>query len=173
MPRINRQISIGYYGSGAYIIVENVNSSGFSIVGRSADTDFENNNIVLRHSDIGDQGGVGIDSYTQNTLRNLVIFNNTVHERGIWDPEIAVGDRDFHCMAVGGKVSNLWILDNEMFHCEGDGLQIGDSRSSHHIYVGRNVAHHNKQSGLWTKTAYDVVFSQNVVYRHRPSSSAT
>ena len=38
--------------------------------------------------------------------------------------------------------------------------------TTHHIYVGRNTSHHNKQSGFWTKQAVDVIFSQNVAYAH-------
>src|SRR5262249_42954721 len=43
---------------------------------------------------------------------------------------------------------------------------------THDIYVGRNVAHHNKQSGFWTKQAVDVILSQNVCYAHRPGNSS-
>jgi hypothetical protein len=40
------------------------------------------------------------------------------------------------------------------------------------VYVGRNVAHHNKQAGFWSKQATDVIFSQNEAYEHRPSDSS-
>ena len=38
---------------------------------------------------------------------------------------------------------------------------------------GRNVAHHNKQTGFWTKQAEDVIFSENLSYSHRTSDSST
>jgi hypothetical protein len=69
-------------------------------------------------------------------------------------------------------------VDNELARCSGDGVQINSGAgpdnkgTSHHIFVGRNVTHHHKQSGLWTKTASDVIFSQNVAYGLAPSDSS-
>jgi hypothetical protein len=41
----------------------------------------------------------------------------------------------------------------------------------HHIYVGRNVAHDGRQASFWSKTARDVIFSQNEAYgNHRHGS---
>ncbi|MFN0063314.1 MAG: hypothetical protein ACKVPX_12480 [Myxococcaceae bacterium] len=34
------------------------------------------------------------------------------------------------------------------------------------------MAHGNKQTGFWTKTAVDVIFSQNLAYDHAPSDSS-
>ena len=42
----------------------------------------------------------------------------------------------------------------------------------HHVYLGRNVAHENKQTGFWTKQASDVIMSENVAYAHHPSDSS-
>jgi hypothetical protein len=42
-----------------------------------------------------------------------------------------------------------------------------------HIYVGRNLSWQNKQTGMWTKFATDVVFSQNTIHSHRPSDSSS
>ncbi|OHB78767.1 MAG: hypothetical protein A2Z25_19685 [Planctomycetes bacterium RBG_16_55_9] len=79
-------------------------------------------------------------------------------------------------MAVTTKVSYLWLVDNEMYHNSGDGLQVNagttNQATTHHIYIGRNISHHNKQTGLWTKQAVDVIFSENAVFGHRHSSSA-
>jgi hypothetical protein len=138
MARINRTINLGYYGNAEYIIVENMNASGFGVVGRSSGVQFENNHVVLRHSDIGNQGGVEFASYNENMISNIVVYNVSIHERGIWDPDLAEGDKDLHCIAVGSKVSYLWVLDSQMYHCEGDGIQInsGDyGNDTRFIYV--------------------------------------
>jgi hypothetical protein len=68
-------------------------------------------------------------------------------------------------------------VDNELYRNSGDGIQISAGSAAaqpttHHIYVGRNVAHDNKQTGFWTKQAVDVVFSENLCYAHRPSNSS-
>jgi hypothetical protein len=67
---------------------------------------------------------------------------------------------------------NAWMLDNEIYHNEGDGIQVGNG-AGHDFYAGRNVAHHNKQAGLHTKRNTNVIFSQNTVYGQRISSSST
>ena len=71
----------------------------------------------------------------------------------------------------------MWVVGNVMFHNSGDGLQINAKIASlsdtlHHVYVGRNLAYENKQTGLWTKQSTDVVFSQNVIHDHHPSDSS-
>ena len=40
------------------------------------------------------------------------------------------------------------------------------------MYVGRNTAYSNKQTGFWSKQAVDVIFSQNHCFAHRPSDSS-
>ena len=48
----------------------------------------------------------------------------------------------------------------------------GQQASTHHIYVGRNKAYRNKQTGFWVKQAVDVIFSENEAFAHRPSGSS-
>jgi hypothetical protein len=55
-----------------------------------------------------------------------------------------------------------------MYHNSGDGIQFGYGSN---FYVGRNVAHHNKQTGFTCKEGENVVISQNTAYWHRVSSS--
>ena len=79
--------------------------------------------------------------------------------------------------AVGAKVSYLWVIDNRLYRNSGDGIQINGGSiagqpTTHHIYVARNIAYNNKQTGMWSKQAVDVIFSQNRCYGHRPSNSS-
>jgi parallel beta helix pectate lyase-like protein len=78
---------------------------------------------------------------------------------------------------VGTRVSNLWVVDNQLYRNSGDGIQInagspGAINTTHHIYVGRNTAYGNKQTGFWVKHATDVIFSQNVCHSHRLGNSS-
>ena len=102
-----------------------------------------------------------------------MIYNNTIHDNGDVN---ATYDQDVHGIAVSDHVNNLWVVDNQLYRNSGDGIQInagpGQRASTHHIYVGRNVSHHNKQSGFWVKQATDVIVSQNESYGHRPSNSS-
>jgi hypothetical protein len=122
---------------------------------------------VLRASEVSGNlsgGGVAVSG-----ADNVVIYNNIIHDNGdVRD----TGDQDVHGIAVGGGTNKLWILDNDISRSSGDGVQInGTLANVHHIFIGRNVSHDNKQTGLWTKTASDVIFSENIVHGHRPSSS--
>lgn len=119
-------------------------------------------------------GGVGVLSWDTNTASNVVIYNNYIHDNGDVNANY---DQDRHGIAVSARVSNLWIVDNEICRNSGDGIQINagnrtDQPTTHHIYVGGNISYSNKQSGMWTKQAVDVIFSQNTIYNHRPSNSS-
>jgi hypothetical protein len=120
-------------------------------------------------------GGVGVYTWSSDTVRDFLLFRNVVRDNGDWH---ATFDQDFHGISVSALVSNLWVLENELTRNSGDGIQINAASAAlqpttHHIYVGRNVAHHNKQTGFWTKQAEDVIFSENLSYSHRPSDSST
>lgn len=134
--------------------------------------------VVLRHSEVSGNlggGGMGIESWNgRSTTSDIVVYDNKVHDNG---DVRASFDQDRHGIHVGVRASRVWIVDNEMWRNSGDGLQINagssaDEATTRFIYVGRNVSHHNKQAGFWTKQATDVIFSQNVAYAHRPSNSS-
>ena len=142
--------------------------------------------IALRHSELHGTptgGGLGIVNWEvgygevyngPGVIDNVVIYNNSIHDNGDVEADF---DQDVHGIGVTDHVNRLWIVDNELYRNSGDGLQmaapaVGTAHTLHHIYVGRNVSHHNKQSGFWVKQATDVIFSQNVSYGHRPSESS-
>jgi hypothetical protein len=123
-------------------------------------------------------GGMGLGSwgYTGSaTLNNIVVKDTYIHNIGnLNDP----GDRDAHCITVNGNVQNLWVVDSELFACEGDGIQIEAQHERgpshiHHIYVARNKSHGHKQSSAWVKHATDVVISQNEFYDQHQSMVAS
>jgi len=178
MPRLETGLEIGQYGDARYIIVEGLDAFSGGVLGRLEGETFTTSHIAVRKCNFtGDEnnGGFGLGSWTSNTIEHVVLFGNVMHDNGIWDPLVAVGDQDVLGLGIGAKVSYAWIVDNEMYHNSGDGMQINagadDQSTTHHIYVGRNVAHHNKQAGLWTKQAVDVIFSENEIFGHRMSSS--
>ena len=172
---------------GAYLVIENIE---FGPLPDQSDTGslvirLPSSHVVLRHSDVHgtlESGGVGVvnwevpygEVYTgTGVIDNVVIYDNTIHDNGNVN---APNDQDDHGIAVSDHVHHLWIVDNQLYRNSGDGLQInagsGQGATTHHIYVGRNVAHHNKQTGFWVKQATDVVLSQNESYGHRPGNSS-
>jgi len=139
--------------------------------------------IAVRDNDVSGtlagEGGLWIQNYTVANVSNIVFLRNVVHNCGDWQANF---DQDSHgtglyrdsaVVGTSATISNIWILDSEYRYNSGDGIQINGNGPTeigriHHVYVGRNVAHHNKQSGFWSKEASDVVFSQNEVYEHHP-----
>ena len=172
---------------GTYAVIENIefgpvpdqSSTGSLVIRLPA------SHIVLRHSELHgtlSDGGLGIVNwevpygvlYTgTGVIDNVVIYDNSIHDNGDVNANY---DQDVHGIAVSDHVNNLWVVDNQIARNSGDGIQInagtGQGATAHHLYIGRNVSHHNKQSGFWVKQATDVIFSQNESYGHRPSNSS-
>ncbi|MGD9367450.1 MAG: right-handed parallel beta-helix repeat-containing protein [Desulfobacteraceae bacterium] len=179
--------SIDVYGSpdgdSQYLIMENIEfgdqdgdlsggSTGrFGVTNRNSQV-LNSHHIVLRHCDVHGNlgmGGIGIGGRDGSVISDIVLYNNLIHDNGNVNADF---DQDVHGIAVGGA-RYVWVVDNEMYRNSGDGIQInGSTTSTHHIYVGRNISHHNKQNGLWSKDAADVIFSQNTSYEHHAGNSS-
>ena len=164
--------------SGSYYVLENLEFASSGVPSSKNQIIFHSPTsfATLRFCDVHgalDHGGIAVVSFNTQTVGGVVIYANTIHDNGNVN---ATSDQDVHGVSVGSRVSNLWIIDNEIYRNSGDGIQINagqaDQATTHHIYVGRNTSHHNKQSGMWTKQAVDVVFSQNVIHSHRPGNSS-
>lgn len=177
-PRFNKAFNIynDAGGGGAYVILDGISFFSLS-VGNNYD------HLAVRHSDFHgdtDSGGVSLHANTdQVTVHDIVFYNNVIHDNGIWDPNLAQGDRDIHGIGIGwySKVENVWIVDNDIYHNEGDAIQLNAGPSAppayvNHIYIGRNSLHHNKQTGVAVKGSIDVIISQNEIFGHRRSNSA-
>ena len=128
---------------------------------------------VVRHSDIAGDGQTTAGGIYVGASTDIVIWNNAVHDGGDVN---ATYDQDKHCIVISTG-SSIWVIDNELTRCSGDGIQLNaganNNAALHHVYVGRNNAHHNKQAGFWTKQAQDVIFSENVSHSHRSSDSSS
>jgi len=175
-PKVTAPVEL----SGSYLIVEHFDfdgpDSGVAVLTPS-------DHVAVRHSEVhGGQGGPSSGLYTGRwnpeddpaTAEHIVFWDDRVHDNGDVN---ATFDEDHHGIALGHHANHVWIVGNVMYRNSGDGLQINAKKASlsdtlHHIYVGRNVAYENKQTGLWSKQSTDAIFSQNVVYGHRPSNSS-
>jgi hypothetical protein len=178
-PEARPVIEGGVGLSGRWLVVEYLDIAGpESGVGIATPSD----HVVVRHSEVRDGEGGGSGLYTGRwnpeddpaVAEHIVFWNNYIHDNG---DVMADFDEDHHGIALGHHASHVWILDNEMARNSGDGLQVNAKKAYlaetlHHVWVGRNVTHENKQTGLWSKQATDVVFTQNVSWGHRPSNSS-
>jgi len=186
MPRVELKGRVGHPEKTCYLIMEGISWYSGEIICPDTSTVFDTHHVCVRNceytSGYGSSSGgeMVIASYSDNFTENVVFYNNEVHDSGIWEQDIATGDRDIGEVSVGVGARYVWILENELYHHESDGFIVcpsnqGISNDSdycpHHIYIGKNVAYDNKQTGLWCKTGRDIIFSQNISHGHRPSSS--
>ena len=166
MPRTERSLEVGYYGNAKYIIIEGMSFGNFRC-------DFYGT----------DFGASAIVAYENNDrdIQNIVIYNNLIHDHGDWDYE-GSEDHDKGGIFIQNRASNIWVLENTVYHCEGTGIGIGpqpqnfhvdDPEIPHHIYIGRNLIYENYQTGLWSKTSRDAIFSQNVAWGHRANAGSS
>jgi hypothetical protein len=116
---VDRYMLVGSYENATYIIVENIEAlvGGVGIVGRYPGTNFTTSYITLRNSESHPVGvsAVVAGTWNENQVHHVVLYNNIVHDTGVWDPLFAVGDRDYMGFSVG-HISYAWVLDNEMYH---------------------------------------------------------
>ena len=152
--------------TGSYVIVERGTGVGWII--RDTPAAGPTHHVVIRDTElIG--GGIGISAFLGGAMHNIVVLRTAIHDVGDMN---AKTDVDAHCVAVGVS-DHVWILDSTFTRCSGDGVQVNGGRngpSLHHVYIARNTATKNRQSGFWAKQSADVVMSSNVVSNMRPSN---
>ena len=152
--------------SGSYVIVEG--GSGVGWVIRDTRAAGATHHVVIRDTELAG-GGVGIGPYMGGEVHDIVVLRTSMHDVG--DMNVKT-DVDSHCVTVGVS-HHVWILDSTFTRCSGDGVQVNGGRNGprlHHVYIARNVATHNRQSGFWAKQSADVVMSSNVVSNMRPGT---
>jgi hypothetical protein len=185
VSRITLETHVGYPEKTSYFIIEGMYFHQVAIQAPPTATVFNTHHVVIRDCELqGNASGVypslSVASPSDNFLEDTVVYGNTVHDYGVWDPNVAQGDNDYGALAVSARARRTWILDNEVYHIESAGIicschgtSEGNPAITQYTYIGRNLSHHNKQDGLWTKTSLDTIFSQNVAYGHRQSSSSS
>ncbi len=177
MPRVEHQMNVGFYINARYLIVEGISFWSGGTIARRSDVasggeDFEVSYIAIRDCEFtGDitGGGFGIDKYPGNTNRisNIVLQNNSIHDNG--DPTVMNQDHQIHAVTINGG-NFTWVLENEMYRNEGNGVQINGGSmlnaqdNLYNAYVGRNIMHDNKQPGVGIKSVYNAIISQNEMY---------
>ena len=182
-PTFTGEIRLGGLQGITYTILENLNfNSGVnSCITVRAQSATPSNNFAIRNSNFsnrtqtGDTAALGTTPDLGATMHDVVIYNNTFSDLGDWENVV---DDDFHgynptlwSRDATTYQYNVWFLDNDCSYVSGDCIQINGGtwgieahENLHHIYVGNNTAHHNRQSGIYTKQAKDVVISSNVVH---------
>jgi len=177
-PATTLRLRVGQTYKTCYFILEGIEFRSGNLIGPE-DYVFNTHHVAVRNCDFHGtetSGGFGIQSWDADFVEYIVFYNNTVHDCGLWDT--SEGDPDIGATSAGERARYIWFVDNEFYHIDSSGFAIcpndqGISNDSndcpHHIYVGRNVSHHNRQAGMFSKTSRDTIFSQNVCYSNLES----
>ena len=167
---------------GQHLIVDNINftqsSGGCRIkVGNATGVSYISY-FTLRNSTIDGEGhgrnaaigGGGIsDAYPR--VEFICIYNNVIKELGQWNRQDKLG-KDKHGIQPGGLSSYWWIIDNEIFHCEGDSIQINSSQKNdavyanrpHYIWMAGNTMYENYENAIDNKNCYHAIASENLIW---------
>ncbi len=149
MPIISFEMRI----RGHYFIIENIDWDGGTL--NLHKNTLPHEFISIRHCEVHNHTtDVGIKLQAESN--NVVIYNNDIHDRGVWN----LRWNDFHPIASHGG-NHVWIVDNHLHHCGGDGTQVG---GMNYLYMGRNVIHHMSEQAIDNKGGKHVIFSQNTCY---------
>jgi len=159
--------SIGFIITGSNVFISDLNFINASKLQIGSATDgYPAENIVVRNVDISG-GGLSISGnkkVSTSKANNVVVFNSKIHDFGdIYSPT----DDDNDPVLISAGVSNVWVLENEIYNASGGGLQVlGTSTRgiTKNIYVGGNNVHHVRQSGMWLKYGSNIIFSSNYVH---------
>ena len=178
-PKFIKNITLDTPSS--YTIVENIDFDGAtSTTGAGIVVWGASDHIGIRNCVC--QNGIGcfcVEPAEDCHISDVVFYKNLVHHKGDY---LAEYDQDNHGFAITvwsaerGSVDRVWVVDNVMHHNSGNGIQINGHTEAkrlqlQHIYVGRNLAYSNKQSGFWVKQAEHVIFSQNIAHSALTSGS--
>ncbi len=180
-PVFNRGVLV----FGSYVILENLEFNNVGISLRQYEPQ-DMHHIAFRYLEMKGNGiatgannsliDIGIwQVQSPNTIDNVVIFSNVMHDYGDWLSEV---ENDKLAVSVSGyDMSNIWIVDNEMYHMGGDAVRVGNNSgwvppsTSRNVYIGRNSMHDNRENAVDVKVIENIVITQNSMYSFRPSSS--
>ena len=156
--------------SGSYAIVENLHMT-YGVRFQAASS---SDHISIRYCEVDGPDGVALAGGTSVLARSyssyIVMYHNHIHHNVRLDS--GGNPEDSHGTSIQSGAHHIWILDNEIHHNSGDAFQAAHnaSPSPHHVYIGRNVMHDDRENGVDLKNIHDVVVSQNVIYSYLPST---
>jgi len=124
-----------------------------------------------------------------NRCSNVVVYDCDIYENGAYarlrpypEPDPYDFENDYYGVMVGLGSFNIWVVDNRMYSNSGDSIQVNitgalsggtwnsnpANANAHHIYIGRNEMHHEREEAVDLKLCHHVVVSQNKLYAFKP-----
>jgi hypothetical protein len=184
-----------FFINGQHLIIDNVRfvaSDGKTRIkvgggtGNSSSMDY----FTLRNSTmqgIGTPGSggnavLGGNGSITDSSSFVMLYRNKISNFGQWDRPDANGV-DRHGIQPTSYTSHWWIIENEIFHMEGDSIQVNTSSSNngiyasrpHYIYIAGNEMYENYEQSVDNKNCFHVIISENKIYnlrnQYKPSNS--
>lgn len=123
-------------------------------------------NVEIRGDGSSSSGG---SAMSIQGVEFLFSYRMRFHELGSWQSNPQ--DRDVHGWRPQYSNRYLWLIDSELFHLQGDGVQTGNSnnggtqdQSSHYVYIAGNEFYENYENAIDNKNSYHVVISSNEIH---------
>ncbi|MGH1342448.1 MAG: hypothetical protein ACRBN8_12890 [Nannocystales bacterium] len=127
--------------------------------------------VTVRNTEIRGDGSSssGGSAMSIQGVEFLFSYRMRFHELGSWESNPQ--DRDVHGWRPQYSNRYLWLIDSELFHLQGDGVQTGNSNNqgsqdetSHYIYIAGNEFYENYENSVDNKNSYHVVISGNEIH---------
>lgn len=150
------------------IIVENITGQRNSLFVCRGDSDrfcFRNGGIFGAYTDAGGT------CFSISDSDFVCLYNSEIAYHGIWDDH--VNDRvDRHATLPGPGSRQVWIIDNELHECSGDGMQVTGSlggtdsttERAQYIYFAGNECYGFRENVVDCKNCIHVFVSTNIGY---------
>lgn len=121
---------------------------------------------------------------SENLNQWNVVYQCEMRDNGAWNP----GERATDCMGVHVQAWSryTWIINNEIYHMQGDSVMTGNSNywnfnhalRPHYTYIAGNTFYENYENAYDCKDSYHTIFSENHCYGFRtygsePSANGT
>ena len=170
------------YISGSYVYLEDIRgyftgSNDSFKIGHNGSPEYLADHIMFRNciaegnnGTVRTQGFNFASDYDDGQKTEYVIVDKCiVRNHGPLEPQPTY-DLDAHAILLGKTVEHIWILENEIYHCGGSGMVVGQEGDLWHytdckwIYAGRNHVYDTLQAGLSVKGSWHVVFSENNIH---------
>lgn len=121
------------------------------------------NHIVFRNSEVYGYMPGGNSVVVLASGNDIVIYRNHIHNNGNMDLNV---EHDVHGVSASNGTKQVWVLENEIHHNSGDGIQVGHGHTpgaTDGIYFGRNSCYANKENCVDFKIVSNTVVSENVM----------
>lgn len=175
MPRFQHKVSVWNNGDSngdgqandfeaRYMVFEYLSVPKLEVTGPA-------HHIAVRDIEVTGGGGTSTGGMSSaKTASHIVWLRLSNHNNGNWRH---TSDNDDGYNFVSGNANNVWFLDGQATRAQSNGYHFnGQGPSTHHIYTGRCESWQNKQSAFGLKTAWHIIYSENVAHDSAPRAPA-